>query len=67
MGAIGADSLSIAFGDFRRAYTIVDRPGIRLVSDPFTTPGTVKPYWFKRVGGGVAESRAVKFLKFGAS
>lgn len=67
MPAIGADSLSIAFGDFKRAYYIIDRPGIRLVSDPFTTPGLVKSYWFKRVGGGLADSRAVKFLKFGTS
>ncbi|MEQ8936874.1 MAG: phage major capsid protein [Amphiplicatus sp.] len=67
MPAIDADSLSIAFGDFRRAYAIVDRPGIRLVSDPYTTPGTVKSYWFKRVGGGLADSRAVKFLKLGTS
>ncbi len=67
MPAINADSLSIAFGDFRRAYAIVDRPGIRLVRDPYTTPGTVKSYWFKRVGGGLADSRAVKFLKFSAS
>lgn len=67
MPSIGTDSMSIAFGDFNRAYYIVDRPGIRLVSDPYTTPGTVKSYWFKRVGGGLADSRAVKFLKFGTS
>lgn len=67
MPSVAADSMSIAFGDFNRAYVIVDRPGIRLVSDPFTTPGMINSYWFRRVGGGLLDSRAVKFLKFGTS
>jgi HK97 family phage major capsid protein len=36
MPDIASDSLSIAFGDFRRGYTIVDRTGLSVVRDEFT-------------------------------
>ena len=36
MPDIAADSLSIAFGDFRRGYLIVDRVGIRVLRDPYS-------------------------------
>ncbi len=32
---IAADSTSIAFGDFRRGYLIVDRVGVRVLRDPY--------------------------------
>jgi HK97 family phage major capsid protein len=35
MPDVAANSLSIAFGDFRRGYLIVDRAGIRVIRDPF--------------------------------
>lgn len=65
--AIGADSLSIAFGDFRRGYVIVDRPGMQLVRDPYTKKGFTRFYFTRRVSGRVLDSRAIKFLKFSAS
>jgi HK97 family phage major capsid protein len=37
MPDVAANSLSIAFGDFRRGYLIVDRAGVRVLRDPFTT------------------------------
>lgn len=61
-----ADSLSIAFGDFMRAYRIVDRVGIRVLRDDITKKGFVKFYTTKRVGGGINNYQAVKFLKFAA-
>ncbi len=66
MPAIAANSLSLAFGNFREAYTIVDRQGIRVLRDPFTTKPYVKFYTTKRVGGGVLNSEAIKFFKFSA-
>jgi HK97 family phage major capsid protein len=36
MPDIASDSLSIAFGDFRRGYTIIDRTGLSIVRDEFT-------------------------------
>lgn len=62
--ALAADSLSIAFGDFAEAYTIVDRLGVSVVRDNITTPGFVKYNMRKRVGGDVTNFEAVKFLKF---
>lgn len=62
-----ADSLAIAFGDFRRAYTVVDRIGTRFLLDPFTNKPYVRVYAYKRVGGDVADFHALKFLKFSAA
>lgn len=64
---IGADSLSIAFGDFQRGYVIVDRPGMNMIRDPFTKKGFTGFYFTRRVGGHVLDSRAIKFVKFGTS
>lgn len=65
--AAAANSLSVAFGDFREAYTIVDRIGIRVLRDPLTSKGFVKYYTTKRVGGGAVNFEAVKFLKLASS
>ena len=62
-----ADSFSVAFGDFRRGYLIVDRVGIRVLRDPFSSKPFVLFYTTKRVGGGVQNFEALKFLKFGVS
>lgn len=64
MPAVAANSLSLAFGDFATAYQIVDRIGIRVLRDPFTSKPFVKFYTTKRVGGGVVNFEAIKFLKF---
>jgi HK97 family phage major capsid protein len=64
MPEMDTGSLSVAFGDWRRFYTILDRVGIRLLRDPFTAKPYVVIYGFKRVGGGVADFNAVKLLKF---
>jgi HK97 family phage major capsid protein len=67
MPDVAADSLSIAFGDFRRGYLIVDRQGVRVLRDPFTAKPYVLFYTTKRVGGGVQDFDAIKLLKFAAS
>ncbi|MGI6245165.1 MAG: phage major capsid protein [Pseudochelatococcus sp.] len=67
MPDIGADSLSIAFGDFRRGYLIVDRAGVRVLRDPYSAKPYVLFYTTKRVGGGVQDFDAIKLLKFGTS
>lgn len=65
MPAMAADSLSLAFGDFRETYTIVDRIGIRVLRDALTNKPFVGFYTTKRVGGDAISFEAVKFLKFG--
>jgi HK97 family phage major capsid protein len=64
MPAIATDSYSVAFGDFRRGYLIVDRVGIRVLRDPYSQKPYVLFYTTKRVGGGVQDFDAIKLLKF---
>jgi len=67
MPDIASGSLSIAFGDFRRGYLIVDRQGVRVLRDPYSAKPYVLFYTTKRVGGGVQDFDAIKLLKFAAS
>ena len=64
MPAIRAGSLSIAFGDFRRGYLVVDRAGVRVLRNPYSAKPYVLFYTTKRVGGGVQDFNAIKLLKF---
>lgn len=64
--AFTAGQLPIMFGDFKEAYTIVDRLGISILRDPYTQDGAVKLSSRKRVGGGVVNSEAYKILKIKA-
>ena len=57
-------SLSLAFGDFRRGYLVVDRTGLRVLRDPYSAKPYVLFYTTKRVGGGVQDFDAIKLLKF---
>ncbi|NKI99595.1 phage major capsid protein [Novosphingobium sp. SG707] len=63
MPALGANAFPVAFGNFARAYTIVDRMGTRILRDPFTNKPNVLFYTTKRVGGGVTNFEAIKLLK----
>jgi HK97 family phage major capsid protein len=65
MPVAGANSLSIAYGDFRRGYKIVDRSGVTILRDPFTNKPFVLFYAVKRVGGAVVNFEAIKINKFG--
>ncbi len=67
MPDIAIASHSIAFGDFRRGYLIVDRVGVRVLRDPYSAKPFVLFYTTKRVGGGVQDFDAIKFLKFSLS
>uniref|UniRef100_Q07QD2 Phage major capsid protein, HK97 family n=1 Tax=Rhodopseudomonas palustris (strain BisA53) TaxID=316055 RepID=Q07QD2_RHOP5 len=67
MPDVAANSLSVAFGDFRRGYLVVDRVGVRVLRDPYSAKPYVLFYTTKRVGGGVQDFDAIKLLKFAAS
>jgi HK97 family phage major capsid protein len=67
MPDIAANSFSVAFGDFRRGYLVVDRQGVRVLRDPYSAKPYVLFYTTKRVGGGVQDFDAIKLLKFAAS
>jgi len=64
MPDVAADSLSIAFGNFRAGYLIAERTETQILRDPFTNKPFVHFYATKRVGGQVGNSEAIKLLKF---
>lgn len=64
MPAMAANSLSIAFGNFKLAYQIVDRQGIRVLRDPYTAKPYILFYSTKRVGGDVQNFEAIRLMKF---
>jgi len=63
MPALGANALAVVFGDFKSAYWIFDRIGIRTLRDPYTHKPFVGFYTTKRVGSMIANTEALKFLK----
>ena len=67
MPDIGTDTHALSFGDFKRGYLIVDRVGVRLLRDPYSSKPYVLFYTTKRVGGGIQNFEAIKTLKFGVS
>lgn len=63
---IGANSLSIAFGNFKESYEIKDHVvGTRVLRDPLTSKPNVIFYTTKRVGGDVVNFQGIVLLKFG--
>jgi HK97 family phage major capsid protein len=66
MPALGANSLSVAFGDFKQGYQVVDHTtGIRVLRDPFTAKPYIVFYTTRYVGGDVVNFEALKLIKFG--
>lgn len=63
---IGSNAFPVWFGDFMRAYLIIDRMGIRVLRDPYTNKPYVMFYTTKRVGGGIQNFEALKALKCAA-
>jgi len=55
-----ADDTPIAYGDFRRGYTIVDRLGFRVIRDNITAKPYTEYYTTKRVGGAVTNYQSIK-------
>jgi HK97 family phage major capsid protein len=66
MPDVAAGSMSIAFGNFKLGYVIAEKPGIKFLRDPFTAKPHVLFYAYRRVGGGLANSEAVKLVKTSA-
>ena len=68
MPDVGENTYPVAFGDFQRAYTIVDHvAGTRMLRDPYSEKGYVLFYTIKRVAAGISNYEAVKFLKIATS
>ena len=63
MPAVASNALAMAYGDWKQAYQIVDRMGIRVLRDPYTNKPFVRFYTTKRVGGAVTNYEAYKVAK----
>lgn len=60
----GTSSVSLAFGNFKEAYQIVDRQGVHVLRDPYSAKPYVEFYTTRRVGGDVVNFEALKLIKF---
>lgn len=65
MPSEGGGLYPIAYGDFRRAYTLVDRVSMEMLRDPYTqaTSGNIRFIFRRRVGGRVVLAEAIRKLK----
>lgn len=62
---MATDAPAIFFGDFATGYCIVEKPGLRLLRDPFSNKPNVIFYAYSRIGGRLQDSEAVKAVVFG--
>lgn len=60
---IGADAFPIGFGNWKRAYVLVERTGLRITRDNVTNPGYIRFYIRRREGGIVRNNDAAKWLR----
>lgn len=67
MPDVAANALSIAFGNFRAGYLVAERSETAILRDPYSNKPFVSFYATKRIGGGVADSNAIKLMKFAAA
>lgn len=65
MPSEGSNTFPIAFGDWKRAYTLVDRIEMSILRDPYSvaSSGQVKFTARRRVGGQVVLGEAIRLLK----
>jgi HK97 family phage major capsid protein len=68
MPSVGANAFPVAFGDFSKAYMVVDRVALAVLRDPFTqaTTGNVRYIARRRVGGQVVLPEAIVKQKVSA-
>lgn len=66
MDSVSSGTFPIAFGNWKRGYVIADKPQVRWLRDPYSSKPNVIFFGYKRVGGGVADTDAIKLLKIAA-
>jgi HK97 family phage major capsid protein len=63
MQNVGANNFPVAIGDWRRAYVLADRVGLRVTRDNVTNIGHIRFYVRRREGGHVLDNHAAKFIQ----
>jgi HK97 family phage major capsid protein len=66
MPSVAASALAVAFGNFKAGYTIVERAGVSVLRDPYSSKPFVEFYARKRVGGDVVNFEAFKLMVISA-
>jgi len=68
MADVAGSAKPIAYGDFSRAYTIVDRVNLSVMRDPFSqaTSGNIRYVARRRVGGAVVLAEAIRLQNISA-
>lgn len=64
---IAANATPIGFGDWMKAYTVIELHGTRITKDEITEPGMVKWHIRRRLGGKTTNDDAGKWLKCATS
>ncbi len=67
MPDVGSGTTPIAFGNFNAGYLIAERGETAILRDPFSHKPFVHFYATRRIGGTVANSEAIKLIRFSAS
>ncbi|MFZ2171448.1 MAG: phage major capsid protein [Methylococcaceae bacterium] len=65
--AAAANSLSLWFGDWNQALRAIERPGNKVLLDPFSQKPNLQVYVYRRTGLSLRNSNALKVLKFAAA
>ena len=63
MPTYAVDAFAIAFGNWEEGYLLADRHGIRVLPDPYSTPGVTRFWVSRRIGGCVYNNDAIKMLR----
>ncbi len=68
MPSEGAGTYPVAYGDFRRGYTIADRIAMEMLRDPYTQApgGNIRFIFRRRIGGKVTLAEAFRKMKCSA-
>ncbi len=67
MPDVAANSVPVAFGNFKAGYLIAERSETSILRDPYTNKPYVNFYATKRIGGAVSNSEAIKVMKIAVS
>ncbi|MDO9104823.1 MAG: phage major capsid protein [Methylovulum sp.] len=64
---IAADAKALWFGDWDQALRAIERPGNKVLLDPYIDKPNIRVYVYRRIGLNLRNSNAIKCLKFSAS
>lgn len=67
MPDVAANSFPIAFANLQKGYTVAEMKGAKFLTDPYSSKPNVLLFAYRRVGGAVNNSEAIKLQKVAVS